>query len=95
VPLQSKTGAAVAEAFGSILADARYSKPFACRPVTVQTDRGREFLNKPFQDLLRREGIEHRTGKNPDVKLQSFRELYEQSETNYTDISLTKTRIDT
>ena len=63
VPLKSKTGKAVAEAFGSILT--RYSKR---RPLTVQTDKGKEFLNKPFRDMLRREGIEHRTCKNPDVK---------------------------
>jgi hypothetical protein len=54
VPLKSKTGEAVAEAFGSILAHARNSKPFARRPLTIQTDRDREFLIKPFRDLLRR-----------------------------------------
>jgi hypothetical protein len=68
VPLKSKTVEAVAEMFGSILTDSRNSKPFARRPLTVETDKGREFLNKTFRDLLRREGIEHRTCKNPDVK---------------------------
>jgi transposase InsO family protein len=65
VTLKTKTGKAVAEAFGSILEDSRYS---ARRPLTVQTDKGREFLNEPFRDMLQREGIEHRTCKNPDVK---------------------------
>jgi hypothetical protein len=65
VPLKSKTGKAVAEAFVSILKDPRYSKR---RSLTVQTDKGKEFQNKPFRDMLRREGIEHRTRKNPDVK---------------------------
>jgi transposase InsO family protein len=68
VPLKSKTGEAVAEAFGSILADARYAKPCARRPLNVQTDKGREFLNKTFRNLLRQDGIEYRTCKNPDVK---------------------------
>jgi hypothetical protein len=33
-----------------------------------RADKGKEYLNKPFQDLMRREGIEHRTCRNPDVK---------------------------
>jgi transposase InsO family protein len=65
VPLKSKTGKAVADAFGSILKDPRYSKR---RPLTVQTDKCMEFLSKPLRDMLRREGIKHRTCKNPDVK---------------------------
>jgi hypothetical protein len=44
VPLKSKTGKAVAEAIGSILT--RYSK---CRPLTVQTEKGKEFLTNPFE----------------------------------------------
>jgi hypothetical protein len=64
VPLRIKTGKAVAEAFRSILQDPRYS---ARRPLTVQTDKGWEFLNKPFH-MLQREGMEHRTCNNPDVK---------------------------
>jgi hypothetical protein len=68
VPLKAKTGPAVAEAFGSILKDPRYTEPYVRRPVVVQTDKGKEFLNRPFQDLMRREGIEHRTCRNPDVK---------------------------
>jgi hypothetical protein len=50
--LKSKTGKAVAEAFGSIITDPRYLKR---RPVNVQTDKGKEFLNKPFREMLRRE----------------------------------------
>jgi transposase InsO family protein len=68
VPLKSKSGSAVAEAFGSILRDSRYMKPRVRRPLVVQTDKGKEYVNHPFQDLLRREGIEHRVCRNPDVK---------------------------
>jgi hypothetical protein len=65
VLLRTKAGKAVAEVFRSILEDPRYS---ARRPLTVQRDKGREFLNRPFRDILQREGIEHRTCKNTDVK---------------------------
>jgi hypothetical protein len=34
----------------------------------VQRDKGIMYLNKPFQDLMRRKGIEHRICRNPDVK---------------------------
>jgi hypothetical protein len=67
VPLKAKTGSAVAEAFGSILRDTRYMKPWVRRPLIVQTDKGK-YVNKAFQDLLQREGIEHRICRNPDVK---------------------------
>jgi hypothetical protein len=40
VPLKSKTGADVAEAFGSILRDSRYMKPRVRRPLVAQTDKG-------------------------------------------------------
>ena len=34
----------------------------------VLTDEGKEFLNKTFQDTLKREGIEFSVFRNPDVK---------------------------
>jgi hypothetical protein len=69
VPLSAKTGNAVATAFGSILADSRYSlKTGARRPVWVRTERGKEFLNRSFRDLLKREGILFHVCRNPDVK---------------------------
>jgi hypothetical protein len=58
VPLQKKTWKPVAEAFGSILDDPQNS---ASRPLTVQADKGRLFLIRPFRDMLRSEGIEHRS----------------------------------
>jgi hypothetical protein len=51
VPLRVKTGTAVASAFRSILA--KYSR----RLRFVRTDRGKEFLNRSFQAMLKKEGI--------------------------------------
>ena len=68
VPLKSKTGKAVTSAFQTILKDPTYLKPIRRRPVWVRTDRGKEFLNKSFQDMLKHEGIQFQTCKNPDVK---------------------------
>jgi hypothetical protein len=34
----------------------------------LRTDKGKEFLNKTFQDMLKHEGIEFQICKNPDVK---------------------------
>jgi len=68
IPLKSKTCKAVTTAFQSMLKDPKYFKPIRRRPVCVRTDRGKEFLNRSFQDMLKREGIEFQTCKNPDVK---------------------------
>jgi len=54
VPLKSKTGPSVTAAFQSVLKDRRYTKPLRRRPVWLQTDRGNEFSNRPFQVMLRR-----------------------------------------
>ena len=53
VPLKSKKGPSVTSAFESVLKDARYSKPIRRWPVWVQTDRGKVFVNRPFQDTLK------------------------------------------
>jgi len=48
VPLRSKICTAVSSAFQSIFKDPRYSKQ---RPILLRTDKGKEFLNRQFQDL--------------------------------------------
>jgi hypothetical protein len=48
VPLKSKTGTSVTAAFQSVLKDRRYSKQVRRRPVCLQTDRRKEFSNRPF-----------------------------------------------
>ena len=63
VPLRSKTGTAVASSFTSIFEDSS-----SRRPVWVRTDRGKEFLNRHFREMLKREGIQFQVCSNPDVK---------------------------
>jgi hypothetical protein len=72
IPLKRKTGTAVTSAFQSILNDPRYMKPIRKRPVWLRTDRGKKFLNRSFQDMLKREGIQFQICKNPDVKCSVF-----------------------
>src|SRR5215510_4613748 len=68
IPLKSKTGPSVTAAFLSIFKEPKYSKPFRRRPVWVRTDKGKEFFNKHFQDMLKRENIKFQLCRNPDVK---------------------------
>ena len=51
-PLKSKTGKAVTEAMAKILEGGR-------KPINFQTDDGKEFYNKTFQDLMKQKGIHH------------------------------------
>ena len=66
VPLRPKSGTAACSAFLSILA--KYSKLVRRRPVWVRTDRGKEFLNRTFQTMLRKEGIQFQVCRDPNVK---------------------------
>jgi len=68
VPLKSKTGQTVTSAFQSFFNDRKYSKPHKQRPLILRTDKGKEFLNKIFQDMLNHEGIQFQVCKSPDVK---------------------------
>jgi transposase InsO family protein len=62
VPLRSKTGTAIASAFRSMFA--KYSRR---RPIWVRTHRGKEFLNRSFQDILK-EGILFEVCRDLNVK---------------------------
>ena len=62
----TKTGKAVASAFTSIFKDS--SRRRRRRPVWVGTDKGKEFLNRHFREMLKREGIHFQVYRNPDVK---------------------------
>jgi len=62
VPIKTKSCPAVTSAFLSLLHD-----DLPC-PLWLRTDKGKEFLNKHFQDMLRYEGIHFQVCINPDVK---------------------------
>lgn len=61
VPLKSKTGREVSEAFERHILSER-----PCN--MVQSDKGTEFLNSNFQSMLRRHGIKFYTSENEDIK---------------------------
>jgi Integrase core domain/Chromo (CHRromatin Organisation MOdifier) domain len=60
VPVKSKSSADMCEAFSKILVKAQ--------PTYLQTDKGSEFLNRPFQSLLRQNAIAFYTSENSDIK---------------------------
>jgi len=64
VHLRSKTGTAVASEFISIFEDFNRRRS----PVWVRTEKGKEFLNKHFQETLKRQSIQFQVCRNPDVK---------------------------
>ena len=66
VPLRSKPGTAVSSAFQSIFMDPRYSTR---RPIWLRTNKGKEFLNRQFQDMLKREGIQFQINPRPSNEL--------------------------
>jgi len=92
--LKSKTGKAVTSAFQTILKDPKYFKPIRRRPVWVRTDRGKEFLNRSFQDMLRRKGIQFQICKIPDVKCSVVERAYRTTRISYTNTSHIRTRTD-
>jgi len=66
IPVKTMSGPAVNASFRSIFDDK--PKLSSRRPVWVSTGKGKEFLNKDFQDMLRDEGIQFQVCRNPDVK---------------------------
>jgi len=60
VPVRTKSGRDVADAFEKILAEQRCN--------LVQSDKGGEFLNSTFQSMLKRYGIKFYTSENEDLK---------------------------
>ena len=65
--MKTKSGPAITTAFLSIFDDDDPKKP-SRRPVWIRSDKGKEFLNTHFQDMLRNEGIQFQVCRNPDVK---------------------------
>ena len=60
--LKNKTGPSVVEAFDDIL------QTSARHPKKLQTDKGKEFLNKHFQGFLKDKGIHFFVSENDDIK---------------------------
>jgi len=66
IPMKTKSGPSVASVFRSIFDDHKYSKR---RSIWVDIDKGKELLNKHFQDILREEGgIQFQVCRNPNLK---------------------------
>jgi len=68
VPLKSKSGTAVTSAFKSILEIPKYSKRIQTQPIWFRTDKGKEFLNRQFQDMLISKGIQFQVFEILDLK---------------------------
>ena len=71
VPIKDKTGKTLVIAFKSV------SKSGRC-PKCLQTDKGTEFKNKEFQNLLKTKKIHFFTTENPETKaniVNAFKEL--------------------
>ena len=60
VPLRTKTGRDVTQAFEQILSEQKCNM--------VQGDKGAEFMNSTFQSMLRERGIKFYTSENEDIK---------------------------
>ena len=66
IPVKTKREPVVTAAFLSIFDDK--PKLPAQWPVWVRTDKGKEFPNNHFEDMLRDEGIQFQVCRNPNVK---------------------------
>lgn len=62
-PIINKTSKAVAEAFQKIL-----SRSSPRNPVCLQTDAGKEFLGQEMQRVLKKNNIQFRVARSPDIK---------------------------
>ena len=62
IPIKNNSGKEMLTAFQQLFKDAHPRKP-----ARLQTDAGKEFLNKDVQGFLKREGVQH-FGSNSDQK---------------------------
>lgn len=62
-PIRDKSGNSVAEAFERVL-----QRSGNRVPVMVQSDAGKEFLAKKLQTVLKKNGIDYKPARSPDVK---------------------------
>ena len=64
VPLKSKSAATLAAAFRQLLSGSNNNN----KPITLQTDKGSEFLNRSLQRLLKQYGVHHFATHNEETK---------------------------
>ena len=60
IPLKRKDAKRVSDAFDEIFAG-------GCKPVKLQTDKGKEFVNAPLQKKLKDEGVQFYVSQNEDI----------------------------
>jgi transposase InsO family protein len=60
IPLKDKTGNSVTTALKSLFKDRK--------PITIQSDKGTEFVNTTVQLYLKQQGVQFHTTHNPDIK---------------------------
>lgn len=60
VPLKDKTGSSITAALKSLFLNRK--------PITLQSDKGTEFVNTTVQRYLKQQGINYHTTHNPDIK---------------------------
>ena len=72
VTLRSNTGTAVASVFTSIFEDSSRRRRRHSHSVWVRTYKSKEFLNRHFREMLKREGFQFQVCRNPDVKCSVF-----------------------
>ena len=60
VPLKNKAGKSIIDALETIFAERK--------PGKLQTDKGTEFINRPFQKYLNELNVRHFTTENDDIK---------------------------
>ena len=69
-PLRDKTARNVAGAFKKILDRANPRVP-----VYLQSDRGKEFVGSAFQNIFKKNNIQFRVARNPDIKTATVERL--------------------
>lgn len=62
-PVKTKSAQDVTEAFDTIL-----KRSNGCLPITLQSDKGKEFVNKTFKEYLEKQHVIFRLVRDPDVK---------------------------
>ena len=60
MPVKDKTGTSITTALKSLFKNRK--------PITIQSDKGTEFVNSSVQQYLKHQGVSFHTTHNPDIK---------------------------